>query len=150
MFSAEYIKNNETELRNAIVNEAYKWLGADYHINGMLDYKACDCHTILIMIFSKVGLIERFQPQFYRPDFSFHSKEQTYLKGIQKFGKEVKEKKPGDIILYKWANLIDHSAIVIDGQGTMIDACVTRGVTLQDYNQEINKSREQAVYSFWR
>lgn len=149
MLSKEYIQAHENELRQAVVNEAKKFLGAKYHINGMLDYQACDCHTILIMVYSNVGLINRFEPEFYRPDFSFNSTEQTYLKGIQKFGKETKDKNPGDVILYKYAKLIDHSAIVIDTSGTMIDACITRGVTLQDYNQKVNKNREQAVYSFW-
>ena len=149
MFSQEYIKTHEQELRRAIVNEAYRFLGAKYHINGMLDYRYCDCHTLLIMVYSNAGLIERFEPEFYRPDFSFHSAEETYLKGIQKFGKEVNIKKPGDIILYRYANLIDHTGIVIDENGLMIDSCITRGVTLQDYNQQINKDREVATYSFW-
>lgn len=148
-FSNKYIREHENELRQAIVEETKKFLGSRYHINGMVDYKACDCHTLLIMVYSNVGLIERFKPQFYRPDFSFHSYEETYLNGIKKFGKEVKIKKPGDIILYRYAKLIDHAAIVIDEQGTMIDSCVTRGCTIQDYHQEVNKNREQAIYSFW-
>ena len=149
MFTPEYIKTHEQELRQAIINETYKFLNAKYHINGMLDYRECDCHTLLIMVYSNVGLIKRFEPGFYRHDFSFHSTEETYLKGIQKFGKEVHQKKPGDIILFRYANLIDHTAIVIDEKGLMIDSCITRGVTLQDYNQPVNKEREMAVYSFW-
>ena len=37
----------------------------------------------------------------------------------------------------------------IDEKGTMIDSCITRGVTFQDYNQEVNKKREVATFSFW-
>lgn len=151
MLSKKYIKKHELELRSAIVTEAYKWIGSRYHVNGMLEYKACDCHTLPMMIFRKLGLIEeKTMPKFYRPDFSFHTFKETYLEGILEIGgKEVSCKKAGDLILYRYARLIDHSAIVIDESGLMIDSAINRGVTLQDYNQEINKSREVAVYSFW-
>ena len=148
-FSKEYIKEHEEELRADIVKIAHKWLGAKYHVNGMIPYKYCDCHTILIMVYAEARLIKLFQPEFYRPDFSFHTLKETYLEGIKKFGKETTEKKPGDVILYRYAKLIDHAAIVIDTEGTMIDSCITRGVTLQNYNQEVNKNREVAVYSFF-
>lgn len=148
-YSERYIKSHEQELRQEIVKIAQKYIGARYHINGMLPYKACDCHTILIMTYAEARLIKLFQPEFYRPDFSFNTCKETYLQGVQKYGKEVKTKKPGDIILYRYAKLVDHAAIVIDEEGTMIDSCITRGVTLQDYNQEINKKREVATFSFW-
>lgn len=148
-YSKKYIKEHEQEIRQDIVRITKKWLGARYHVNGMIPYKACDCHTILIMVAVEARLIKLFEPEFYRPDFSFHSCKETYLQGIQKFGKEVQEKKPGDIILYRYANLIDHAAIVIDENGTMIDSCITRGCTIQDYNQDVNKKREVCTYSFW-
>lgn len=148
-FSKKYIKTHEDELRAEVVRIAKKWLGAKYHVNGMVPYKYCDCHTILIMTFAEAGIIPLFQPEFYRPDFSFHTCRETYLEGMKKFAKETKVKKPGDVILYRYAKLIDHAAIVIDEQGTMIDSCVTRGVTYQDYNQEINKNREVCTFSFW-
>lgn len=148
-YSTDYIKAHEKELRQSIVNIAMKYLGAKYHVNGMLPYKATDCHTILIMTYAEARLIKLFQPEFYRPDFSFHSFKETYLEGIKQYGVEVKSKKPGDIILYKYARVIDHAAIVIDTAGTMIDNCITRGCTLQNYNQDINKSREVCTYSFW-
>lgn len=127
-----YILAHEDELRAEVVRIAHKWLGAKYHINGMIPYKYCDCHTLLIMTFAEARVIKLFQPEFYRPDFSFHTCRETYLEGMKKFAKETKEKKPGDVILYRYAKLIDHAAIVVDKQGTMIDSCITRGVTLQD------------------
>lgn len=145
-----YIKKHEVELRSEIVRIAKKWLGARYHVNGTVPYKACDCHTLLILVYAEARLIKYFSPEFYRPDFSFNTCKETYLQGIQKYGDEVKEKKPGDIILYKYAKLIDHAAIVIDEHGTMIDSCITRGVTIQDYNQPVNKGREVCTYSYWR
>ena len=148
-FSKRYIKQHEEELRAEIVRIAKKWIGARYHVNGMLPYKACDCHTILIMTFAEARLIKLFLPEFYRPDFSFNTCKETYLQGIQKYGKEVQTKRPGDIILYRYAKLIDHAGIVIVEKGTMIDSCITRGVTFQDYNQEVNKKREVATFSFW-
>lgn len=146
----KYIKEHEDELRNKIIEISKKWLGAKYHINGMLPYRACDCHTILIMVFAEAQLIKLFEPEFYRPDFSFHTCKETYLKGVQKYGNETQIKRPGDIILYRYAKLVDHAAIVIDEHGTMIDSCITRGCTIQDYNQEVNKKREVGTYSFWK
>lgn len=149
-YSAEYIATHEQELRQKVVEIAKKYIGAKYHVNGMLPYKATDCHTILILVYAEARLIKLFKPEFYRPDFSFHSCKETYLEGMKKFAKETKEKKPGDVILYRYANLIDHAGIVIDTEGTMIDNCITRGCTYQNYNQDINKSREVCTFSFWR
>lgn len=149
-YSREYIIEHEEEIRQDIVRIAKKYLGAKYHVNGMLPYKATDCHTLLILVFAEARLIKLFQPEFYRPDFSFHSCKETYLQGIQKFGTETRKKRPGDIILYRYAKLIDHAGIVIDEEGTMIDNCITRGCTLQDFNQAVNKDREVCTYSFWK
>lgn len=148
-YSKKYILKHEEELRAEVVKNSKKWLGAGYHINGMIPYKYCDCHTLLIMVYAESRLIKLFSPTFYRPDFSFHTVKETYLEGIKQYGVETKKKKPGDIILYRYAKLIDHAAIVIDEQGTMIDSCITRGVTLQDYNQAINKNREVCTFSLW-
>ena len=148
-YSKRYIRMHEDELRQKVVEIAKKYIGAKYHINGMLPYKATDCHTLLILVFAEARLIKLFSPEFYRPDFSFHSCKETYLEGMKKFASETKEKKPGDVILYRYAKLIDHAGIVIDTEGTMIDNCITRGCTYQDYNQEINKGREVCTYSFW-
>ena len=76
-YSAEYIATHEAELRQKVVEIAKKYIGANYHINGMLPYKATDCHTILIMVFAEARLIKLFQPEFYRPDFSFHTCKET-------------------------------------------------------------------------
>lgn len=149
-YTKKYIYTHENELRQKVVQIAKKWLGAKYHVNGMIPYKYCDCHTILIMTYAEAGIIKLFQPEFYRPDFSFHTLKETYLEGIQKYGNRTQTKKPGDVILYRFAKLIDHAAIVVDDKGTMIDSCITRGVTLQDYNQEVNKKREVCTYSFWQ
>lgn len=148
--SKKYIKENENELRQRLVNEALSCLGTPYRIRGQIKGVGLDCMTLLIQVYSAAGLIDWFPAPFYRPDFSFHSHIETYLEGVKKFGHEVKDKKPGDIILYRFAKLIDHAAIVIDEKGTMIDTCVTRGCTIQDYNQEINKKREVCTYSFWK
>ena len=115
-FSKKYILSHEDKLRAEIVRIAKKWLGAKYHINGMIPYKYCDCHTLLIMTYAEAGIIKLFPPDFYRPDFSFHTCKETYLEGMKKFAKETKEKKPGDVILYRYARLIDHAAIVVDEQ----------------------------------
>ena len=72
-YSREYIIEHEEEIRQDIVRIAKKYLGAKYHVNGMLPYKATDCHTLLILVFAEARLIKLFQPEFYRPDFSFHS-----------------------------------------------------------------------------
>lgn len=149
-YSAEYIATHETELRQKVVEITKKYIGARYHVNGMLPYKATDCHTILMLVFAEARLIKLFPPGFYRPDFSFHTFRETYLEGVQKYATETQEKKPGDIILYRYARLIDHAGIVIDKEGTMIDNCITRGCTYQNYNQDINKAREVCTYSFWR
>ena len=144
-YSKEYIKEHEYELRQDIARIAKKWLGASYSVNGKIPYKQCDCHTILMLVYAEARIIKFINLNDYNPDFSFHSYKETYLEGVQKYGKQVIIKKVGDIILYRYARLVDHAAIVIDENGTMLDTCITRGVTLQEYNQPINKQREVAV-----
>lgn len=70
-YSKKYIKEHEEELRQNVVQIAKKYIGAKYHINGMLPYKATDCHTILIMVFAEARIIKLFQPEFYRPVLVF-------------------------------------------------------------------------------
>lgn len=91
-YSADYIATHENELRQKIVEITKKYIGAKYHINGMLPYKATDCHIILIMVYAEARLIKLFQPEFYRPDFSFHTCKETHLEGMKKFASATKEK----------------------------------------------------------
>jgi cell wall-associated NlpC family hydrolase len=147
-YSKGFIKNNENKLRQSIINIAKKYLGARYHVLGMLPYSACDCMTLLIMTFAEARLIKLIDPPFYRPDFSFHTWKDSYLDGIQQYGHEVKEYKPGDIILYKFHRVVDHAAIVLD-YPTIIHALCSRGVILDDASQQIHKDRERAIFSFW-
>lgn len=150
MLDKNYILNNEDTLRESICQEALTFLNTPYHVLGMLKGAGVDCMTLLILIYSNVGLIDIFKPQSYSPDFLFHKNEEDYLNGVSKFGKLTTEYKKGNIILYKFGRCVSHSAVIINEiEGTIVHAISGQGVILENYNEANLKKHEHSIYSLW-
>ena len=148
-YSKEYIINNENNLRQSIVNTALKYKGAKYHINGMIPYTHCDCHTLLILTYTEAKLIKLIQPKYYSPQFFMHRNDTTYFEGIKEYGYEVKEAKLGDIILYQLGKAIAHSSIIINDT-QIIHAVADMGkVVVDERDNPRFMKRERYIYSLW-
>ena len=104
----------EQEARSAVVAEAVSFLKTPYHHRANVKGVGVDCAQILIEVYSAVGLIERFDPGAYPPDFMQHRNEESYLAWVLKYAHQVETPKPGDIALYKFGRCISHSGIVIE------------------------------------
>ena len=48
-YSKRYIKQHEEEIRQDVVRIAKKYLGAKYHVNGMLPYRASDPTSVFTL-----------------------------------------------------------------------------------------------------
>ncbi len=148
MLDKDYILTHEDELREAVIVEARKWLGANYHVMAQLKYKACDCMTLLIEVFSAVGLIDWFKAPHYSPDFLFHRRDEVYLNGLLERSRRTNKYDKGNIILYKMGRIVSHSAIIVD-YPLIIHAAVEKGCILDDAEQSFLKDHEFCKMSLW-
>jgi len=149
MLTKKYIKAHEKELREAIVKEAYTCLKTPYHVLGQIKGVGFDCMTLLIEVYSKVGLIEWFKPPHYSPDFLLHRSEENYLEGVSKHGFKTDKYETGNIIVYKIGRVVSHSAIIVD-YPTIIHSVMGKGCILDDASQDFLKKHEHSIYSFWK
>ena len=109
---------------NKIVKEAYSWLGTPYHPHARVRGAGCDCATFLLEVFAIAEDVG-----YYSPERHFHSSDEQYLGWLNKFGKEVKKPKEGDVAIFKIGRCFSHGAIVID-QNTIIHSHIGQGVVL--------------------
>ena len=104
----------EAEARAAIVAEARTWLGTPYHHAARVKGAGVDCAQILVEVYSAAGLIERFDPGYYPPDWMLHRDEERYLATVTRFAHPVVEPLPGDVVVYRFGRCVSHGAIVVD------------------------------------
>lgn len=100
--------------REQIVAEAKTWLSTPYHHAGRVKDGGTDCAMILIEVYSKIGLIDNFTPEYYPMDWALHRGEERYLENILKYAEETDKPKQGDIAVYKFGRCISHAGIIID------------------------------------
>ncbi len=140
----------EQEYREAIVKEAETWLGTPYRHYSWVKGAGVDCAFLIIKVFSKVGLIEDFKPEYYPQDWAYHNAEEKYLSYILKYAKETKTPKPGDIALFKWGKVGSHAAILIDEEN-VIHSYAQQGVIKDSLKHtRILETRLLGYYSFFR
>lgn len=95
----------EQELRNRVVTEARTWLGTPFHLMGRVKGPrgGVDCFTLLACVFHALGLTPAWEAEFYRGDFWCHDKQNSYLRTILKYVKQVPlgmfDTRPGNIVL---------------------------------------------------
>jgi len=112
--------------RNEIVKEALTWVGTPYHHAAKVKGGGTDCAMILIEVYSTVGLIENFTPEYYPMDWALHRGEERYLENVLKYAEETTSPKIGDIIVYKFGRCISHAGILI-GDNQMVHAWMRSG-----------------------
>lgn len=103
----------EREQRIAVVREALTWAGTPYHANADVKGAGVDCGMFLIRVYSKVGIIEYYDPRPYPVQWSFNQRSERYLEHIQKYCKEVDPPPlPGDVVVFQVGHTWAHSSIV--------------------------------------
>jgi hypothetical protein len=94
--------------RAAVVAEARTWLRTPYHTMGRIKNAGCDCYTLLLEVFGKVGLFtDKDEDVFYPRDWFLHTRNDHYKVRILRHAREMVEhfcsptemRSPGNIVL---------------------------------------------------
>jgi cell wall-associated NlpC family hydrolase len=139
----------EKDQRTAVIAEAMTWLRTPYLHRGAVKSAGVDCAYFLIEVYSKVGMIERFDPGYYPMDYMMHNREERYLSFVSKFGRVVTEPQPADVAIYKFGRSFSHGAIVLDWPSVIHSHRREGGVVLGHGNGGELSNREVVFYSLW-
>lgn len=143
---------------NAIVKEAYTWLGTPHINQAKVKGKGVDCGMLLIACLEGAGIIEKDSIEIppYSNEWHLHHGEEWFLRVVESYCEEVpmEEIQPGDFMLYKFGRCVSHGAVYV-GNGRVIHAMVERGVILSDINDVMfltrkGEARLHGVYRFVR
>ncbi|MBU3640021.1 NlpC/P60 family protein [Polynucleobacter sp. AP-RePozz3-80-G7] len=124
---------------NAILKEAYSWMGTPYHVHGRIKGAGVDCATLLCEVYETVGLIPHVDPGYYTPDWHLHRAEEKYLGWLYQYGTEIDKPEPGDVAIWKIGRCFSHGAIVVN-ETTIIHSHLGQGVVLADIQQFGNRA----------
>jgi len=147
--------------RQAVCDEARRWLRTPYHHAARLHGVGVDCAMLPLEVYSGVGAIPGADPEHYPRDWHLHRSEERYLEWVDKFAFRIGEKpqgtqdvigKPpglGDFVIWRWGRTFSHGAIHV-GDGMVIHAVLGLGVTQDDMwqHQEL-RTRAALFYSVW-
>lgn len=142
--------------RLAVVREAQTWLRTAYHHAARVKGAGVDCATLLIEVFSAVGKIERFEPDFYPPDWHLHRDAERYLEHVYAHARELRDDErplPADVVIVKYGRAFSHGAIVIDWP-LVIHAYVGSKVVYADFSvddvfRDVSGLRPHRFFSLW-
>ncbi len=146
--------------RQKVVEIAKSWLGTPYRHNAQIKGAGADCATFIAEVFFEAGLVERFEIERYSPQWHLHRNTEKYMSRVLEYSHEVKEPKPGDIVLWKIGRVFSHGAIVIKwpmiiheflGIGCVIDDA-SKAVWLTKIGErttEQGKQRPMLFFSHW-
>lgn len=134
-------------ITDEIVNEALTWERTPYAHMGRIKGVGVDCGTILIEVYSAVGLCPNFDTGYYPMDWALHRSDERYLGFVDKYARRVDTFQKGDIALYKFGRCVSHSGIIINDQGNVIHALNRVGVVRAHYLEGELKRR---FFGFYR
>jgi NlpC/P60 family putative phage cell wall peptidase len=152
----------EIAQRAAVVSEARRWVGTPYRHRGATLGECCDCANILIETFVAAGLIDRFAPGDYAPDWHLHRDEERYLAVVERYCARIDDgdrqlvergsdfrAAPGDILMWRWGRTFSHSAIVTAWPNIVHAFAPERFVVECDVTGTPMSDKPMRVYSFW-
>ncbi len=103
-------------LRQKTVLEALTWVGTPWHHAACVKGAGVDCVGLLRGVYNNVGLtdIAASDIPYYPPDIMLHRNEETVLNVIERYGREILDPMPGDVVLWKFGRIFAHAAIVME------------------------------------
>jgi NlpC/P60 family putative phage cell wall peptidase len=122
--------------RAAVIAEAHTWLNTPYHHMGRIKGVGVDCATLLCEVYAAVGVTPHVDPGHYPNDWHLHRSDERYLGWLRKYGREVAEPQPGDVIVWRFGRCFSHGAILCDN-GQIIHSYLGEGVRLERRDAEI-------------
>lgn len=142
------MNKKEAKERQKVVKEALEWINTPYHHMGRVKGVGTDCGMFALGVFENCGLIPHEKVEYYPHDWHLHRDKQQYLNWLNKYTKEVREPKPGDIVAYQYGRCISHGAIVIKWP-QIIHAYIGLGVVLDDATKGDLAKRQRGFFSYW-
>jgi cell wall-associated NlpC family hydrolase len=131
--------------REEVVTETKTWLKTPYRHYANIKGAGVDCAMLLIEVYSKCGLIEKFDPRPYPHDWHLHRSEEKYLNWVMQFGEQVETPLAGDVVLYKFGRCVSHGAIVIDFP-LVIHSYISDGCVMAEGDRGMLGSRLHSFY----
>jgi NlpC/P60 family putative phage cell wall peptidase len=141
--------------RAAAVVQARSWVGTPYHHAAQVKGAGVDCARILDATFVDAGLIERFEPAPYPPDWHAHRDEERYVETILRFAKEfdwrANEPRPADVLVWKYGRTFSHGGIVTLSQPLSVVHAYALSGCVEECQVEGTPmaSREMRAFSLW-
>jgi len=132
--------------RADIIAAALSWLGTPFHDGACVKGAGVDCANFLIGAVSDAGLIERFKPDPYTPQWFLHRGEPIFLETLARYAHEIPKEsvEAADIIMYKFGRQAAHGAIVIDAH-TIIHAFKYAGCVCRSDRRQF----ASRAHSYW-
>jgi NlpC/P60 family putative phage cell wall peptidase len=135
--------------REAVVAEAYSWLGTPYHHQARIKGVGVDCAMILCEVYHAAGLIPHIDPRPYAPDWHLHRDEERYLGWLYDYGLPTGNPKPGDVGLWRFGRCFSHAGIVVSESG-VIHAYLRQGVVLGGIFEQPLVKRPAKFFTLWK
>lgn len=108
--------STELEQRAATVAEARTWLHTPWRHMANIKGHAVDCAMLLVEVFVRAGVFERFDPRPYPRAWFLHHTRERFLEWVERMGGvevPVDSARPGDILVYKMGLCYSHGAILV-------------------------------------
>ena len=142
----------EQEQRDAVVKEAYEWLGTPYFHGGRIKKMAADC-TFIAMVYENAGVVSHVDISPYSSQAHLHRAGETYIKTIEQCGAfRTENPKPGDMALYWFGRSFSHAAIIVNPawpqiiHGDMMAGFITLAVGDQ---ANLAEAKERIFMTLW-
>ena len=140
--------------RAHVVAEARRWINTPYHHDAALIGVGVDCARLLLEVYSAVGLIDRFDPGRYPPDWHLHRSEERYVDTILRFAVEYDWRaakiEPGDVVVWRYGRTFSHGGICTDWP-RVIHAFAPNMIVEEAYVPgSMMDGREMRAFSLWR
>ena len=144
---------SETEQRAAVVAEARTWLKTPWVHMAAIKGAGVDCAMLLVEVYVTAGLIERFDPRPYPPDWMLHRSDERFLGFLFDRSHQVEKPEAGDVVMFRVGRAFSHGAIVTRAAPlTIVHSFLPVGVVVEEQAERNRLLRlDLALYaSFWR
>ncbi|MDD2725408.1 MAG: hypothetical protein PHH59_15490 [Methylovulum sp.] len=132
--------------RQAVIDEAHRWLGAQWCHAARVRYLAVDCGQLLLDVYVQAGLIEDVVVTGYPAQWALHHDEERYLAVVERYARRIDCPLPGDIVVFKRGRTFSHGGIVVDWP-VIIHADRGENVVLADASVGTLAARDKLFYS---
>jgi cell wall-associated NlpC family hydrolase len=122
--AARSVPTAERSARTAVVLEARSWIGTPYVLGGRVKGAGCDCATLLLEVYRRMGFISSETLRPISADWFEHTTEDQYVFRVLRHAERVatavadrsSQIEPGNIVLTRVAGskLFNHGGIVVD------------------------------------